>query len=207
MQLNCLSFGDQQPIPEEFAFGKIDPVNHFAFSENRNPGFSWSDVPANCRSLVLVCIDVDVPTVGDDVNQEGRTIAKELPRTEFAHWGIVDLSPTLAGIEAGSCSWEVTPGGQQSPPGPSGTRQALNDYTGWFANDPDMAGNYFGYDGPAPPWNDERLHHYQFRLYATDLEKCPVADDFTVPDVLAAIKGHVLAETQVVGTYTLNPNL
>jgi hypothetical protein len=64
----------------------------------------------------------------------------------------------------------VTPGGKSGPLVPftikNGTehqlRQGVNDYTGWFANDPDMAGEYYGYDGPCPPWNDERVHTYVF---------------------------------------------
>ena len=52
---------------------------------------------------------------------------------------------------------------------PRGARQGINDYTGWFAGDKDMAGNYFGYDGPCPPWNDEIPHRYVFTLYALDV--------------------------------------
>jgi phosphatidylethanolamine-binding protein (PEBP) family uncharacterized protein len=28
--------------------------------------------------------------------------------------------------------------------------------------------NYGGYDAPCPPWNDARLHHYHFIVYAID---------------------------------------
>ena len=95
--------------------------------------------------------------------------------------------------------------GKRTPPGPSGSRQGLNDYTGWFSGDADMGGDYLGYDGPCPPWNDERLHHYHFVLYATDLEQCPVQGSFTGAEVLSAIQGHILAETRLTGTYSLNP--
>ena len=98
----------------------------------------------------------------------------------------------------------MTVGGKEDPPGPAGTRQALNDYTGFLAGS-DMAGDYFGYDGPCPPWNDERLHHYYFILYALNVERCPVVDRFTVHDIETAIEGHVLEEARIVGTYTLNP--
>ena len=70
-----------------------------------------------------------------------------------------------------------------------------------------MRGDYCGYDGPCPPWNDERLHHYRFTVYATDLERCPVDGRFTAANVLAAIAGHVLAEASLTGSYTLNPRL
>ena len=68
-----------------------------------------------------------------------------------------------------------------------------------------MAGQYFGYDGPCPPWNDERLHHYHFVLYATDLARCPVEGAFTGQQVRTALAGHVLAEAKLTGTYSLNP--
>ena len=29
-----------------------------------------------------------------------------------------------------------------------------------------MGGTYRGYDGPAPPWNDQRVHRYHFTLFA-----------------------------------------
>ena len=70
-----------------------------------------------------------------------------------------------------------------------------------------MGGDYGGYDGPCPPWNDEILHHYHFILYATDLDKCPVEEHFTAQQVQAAIDGHVLAEAQLTGIYALNPDL
>jgi Phosphatidylethanolamine-binding protein len=62
---------------------------------------------------------------------------------------------------------------------PHGLRQGLNDFTGWFANDPNMKGTYFGYDGPAPPWNDSVVHHYTFTLYAIDVPKLEVKVDLT----------------------------
>lgn len=54
-----------------------------------------------------------------------------------------------------------------------------------------------GYGGPSPP---RGLHHYHFKLYALDatLDLGPGADK---KRLLAAMKGHVLAEAEVVGTY------
>ena len=70
-----------------------------------------------------------------------------------------------------------------------------------------MSGNYFGYDGPCPPWNDERVHHYIFRLYALDVPRLDLAARFTCADVLNAIHGHIIDEAQLIATYTLNPAL
>jgi len=205
LKISSSSFDDGEPIPAEFAFARIDPDVHATLSDNRNPDLTWTDLPHGCRSLVLICVDIDVPTVGDDVNQEGRTVPADLPRADFHHWVMVDIPPTCIGIAAGECSDGVTAGGKQDPNGPAGSRQGVQDYTSWFAGHPEMAGTYRGYDGPAPPWNDERVHHYHFRLYALDIDRCPVEGEFSVQDVLAAIVGHVIAVAECAGTYTLNP--
>jgi Raf kinase inhibitor-like YbhB/YbcL family protein len=154
-----------------------------------------------------MCIDPDVPDVADDVNQEDRTISASVPRVDFCHWVMTDIGPTETSIAEGACSDGVTIGGKSVPDGPVGSRQGINDYTGFLAGNTDMQGDYFGYDGPCPPWNDEIMHHYHFILYATDLERCPVSGEFTGSDVKQAIESHVLAEARIVGTYTLNPDL
>jgi len=204
MQIESPDFRHQARIPGEFAFAVPDPITHIRLSENRNPGLHWREEPRGTRTLVLLCVDPDVPTRPDDVNKEGRVVSRSLPRTSFYHWTLVDIPPALGEIRTGMCSAAITPHGKQNPPGPVGSRQGLNDYTGWFAGDADMQGNYFGYDGPCPPWNDELLHHYNFILYATDLARCPVEGAFTGQQVEAAIKGHVLTEAHIIGTYSLN---
>lgn len=207
MKLTSRSFGNNQRIPAEFAFCAPDPKSHVALSGNRNPDLSWSDLPAGTKSLALVCHDYDVPSKPDDVNQEGRSIPASLPRIDFYHWVLVDLDPGSGAIKAGEFSDGVTARGKPGPDGPRGTRQGVNDYTMWFAGDKDMSGNYFGYDGPCPPWNDSIIHHYVFTLYALDVARCPVQSIFKGADVLAAIKGHVLGQAQLTGTYSLNPDV
>jgi len=206
MKISSESFKDGSRIPETLTFGKPDSETHVALSQNRNPHLAWSDLPSGTRSLALVCIDPDAPTRPDNVNREGVTVSADLPRADFPHWALVDLSADAAAIAEGEFSHEVTPHGKRGPDGPHGTRQALNGYTQWFAADADMAGNYFGYDGPCPPWNDERVHRYRFTLYALDLERCPVEGEFSVADVLAAIQGHVLAEASITGRYAIYPD-
>jgi Raf kinase inhibitor-like YbhB/YbcL family protein len=126
---------------------------------------------------------------------------------DFHHWALVDLAASARAIEAGSYSKEVTTRGKNGPAAINGTRQAVNDYTGWFATDHDMSGDYFGYDGPCPPWNDAIIHHYVFTLYALDTDRVGVEGRFTVPAVLKAIEGQVLGKAAITGTYTLNPRL
>lgn len=205
MKLASQSFGNNQAIPAEFAFCAPDAKTHCTLGPNRNPHLAWSDLPPGTKSLVLICHDYDVPSQADDVNKEGRSISSTLPRIDFYHWVLVDLDPRSGEIKAGEFSSGVTARGKSGPDGPRGTRQGVNDYTMWFGADKDMGGNYFGYDGPCPPWNDTIVHHYVFTLYALDVEKCGVSGHFRGPDVLAAMRGHVLGQTTLTGTYSLNP--
>jgi hypothetical protein len=210
MKLTSRSFDHEAPIPAEFAFARPEPESHFAFSENRNPHLSWSDLPPGCRSLALICVDPDAPTVPDDVNKEGRVVRADLPRGDFHHWVMIDIPASCREIRTGECSDGVVEGGKRWPRGPAAApaaRQGVNDYTSWFAGDPRMGGTYLGYDGPAPPWNDLRVHRYHFSLSALDVDRLSVPDHFTAADVRRAIEGHVLAEAVLSGTYTLNPRL
>ncbi|HNR91970.1 MAG TPA: YbhB/YbcL family Raf kinase inhibitor-like protein [Dokdonella sp.] len=208
MHIRSQSFHDMQPIPSEFAFGKPGPDGEpCVLSTNRNPHLAWTDVPAGTRAFALSCIDPDVPSVGDDVNQVGRHVRADLPRVEFVHWLMVDIPAECRELGAGRCSDGIVARGKREPVGPNGSRQGLNDYTGWFAGDADMGGSYLGYDGPCPPWNDERLHHYHFCVYALDVPTLGLEPGFTLADFRRAIDGHVLAEARIVGTYTLNAAL
>ena len=205
MQLTSNSFDDGQRIPGDFAFCLPDPAHHVCLGRNRNPHLAWIDAPAGTKSFVVLCHDPDVPSRGDDVNQEGRTVPASVPRVDFFHWVLVDLPATVNAIGEGEFSHTVTPRGKAGPNAPHGTRQGINNYTDWFASDHDMSGDYYGYDGPCPPWNDEIVHHYVFTVYALDIEKLPLEGKFGGPEVRAAIAGHVLAEASLTGTYSLNP--
>jgi len=206
MKLWSDSFQNNERIPEEFAFGKYNPDFHVELSTNKNPHLAWGDLPNGTKSLVLICLDTDVPSKPDDVNQEGKTVPASLPRVDFFHWVLVDIPADVDHIPAGEHSTGVTSRGKSGPEAPGGTRHGISNYTDWFASDPDMSGDYYGYDGPCPPWNDEIIHHYQFTIYALDIEKCPVEGKFTGPDVMKAIEGHILDKASITGTYAINPS-
>ena len=207
MKLSSSSFGDNQRIPGACAFAVPHATDHITLSSNRNPQLSWSGVPAGTMSFVLICHDRDVPSKGDDVNQEGRSVPASLARVDFYHWVLVDIPAVMSAIAEAEFSDGVSARGKNEPEAKHGTRQGLNDYTAWFAGDKDMSGNYFGYDGPCPPWNDEILHHYVFTLYALDSARCAVSGMFKGGDVLKAMEGRVLAKASLTGIYTLNPKL
>ena len=108
----------------------------------------------------------------------------DAPRPEpWVHWIIYN-------IPAGSESLPEGVPRDAEPASPAGTRQGINSWP---------AGNV-GYRGPMPP-PGHGVHHYHFRLYALDttLDVAPAKADKDT--LLSAMKGHVLDEAEVVGTY------
>lgn len=97
------------------------------------------------------------------------------PKTTWVHWVLYGLPPDTRGLAAG-----VTREGL-----PEGAREGLNDW------------KRAGWGGPCPPVG---RHRYFFKLYALDA----VLPDLGVPTkarLLDAMRGHVLAEAQLVGCY------
>lgn len=207
MKFTTESFADGGALPEHYAFCAPDRVARVRPGPNRNPHLAWSDLPTGSQSVVILCHDPDVPSRPEEVNQEGRTIPASLPRLNFCHWILVDMPASGSPVRDGEFSNGVTMKGKSGPLAPRSTRQGLNDYTAWFANDPKMAGDYFGYDGPCPPWNDSIPHHYIFTLFALDVEKCPVQRKFKAADVINVMRGHVLGTAKLTGLYSLNPDV
>jgi phosphatidylethanolamine-binding protein (PEBP) family uncharacterized protein len=207
MRLWSDSLVNGEPIPERHAAGRLAEGGGVAFSDDISPHLAWADLPAGTRSLALVCHDFDVPSRGDDVNRDDREVPADLPRVDFFHWLLVDLPPTVTSLAEGEFSRGFTPRGKPGPAAPHGARQGINDYTRWFAGDPAMAGQYFGYDGPFPPFNDSLVHHYVFTLYALSVERLPVEGVFDGNQVREALAGRVLGAATLSGTYTLNRRL
>ncbi|MED5620358.1 YbhB/YbcL family Raf kinase inhibitor-like protein [Ideonella sp. BN130291] len=206
MKLWSDSWANGDRIPPQYACGRLTGEG-VGFSDNLNPHLAWSDLPAGTQSLVLICHDFDVPSQGDDVNKPDREVPADLPRVDFFHWVMVDIPASVSVIDEGEYSRGFTPRGKQGPATLHGARHGLNDYTGWFANDPERNGQYFGYDGPFPPFNDSLVHHYVITLYALDLPRLAVEGAFTGDQVRRALAGHVLGEATLSGTYTLNRRL
>jgi Raf kinase inhibitor-like YbhB/YbcL family protein len=209
MKLWSDSWVNGERIPTPYAAGKPDVAKGVTFADNISPHLAWAEVPVGTKSFALICHDFDVPSRGDDVNQPGREVPADLPRVDFFHWVMVDLPASLTELKEGQFSRGFTARGK---PGPEvaawpGARHGLNDYTGWFASNPEMAGDYFGYDGPFPPFNDSLIHHYVFTVYALAVERVAVEGKFTGPQVREAIYPHILAEATHSGTYTLNRRL
>jgi Raf kinase inhibitor-like YbhB/YbcL family protein len=207
MKLLSDTFGHMEFMPDECAFGLLGPDKQYQWGTNRNPHFVWSELPKGVESLALINDDLDVPVKLDTFNKDGSVVAKEQQRRSLCHWVLVDIDPAGGPLKFGEFSEGVTIGGKPGPKAPRGMRQGVNEYTDWFKNDATMRGNYFGYDGPCPPWNDERPHRYVFTMFALDVSHLDVQGKFDKYAALSAMRGHVLAEASITGLYALNPDV
>jgi Raf kinase inhibitor-like YbhB/YbcL family protein len=94
------------------------------------------------------------------------------PKMTYVHWVLFDLPPDTKEIPEGMAKL------------PAGAKSGLNDFKRTH------------YGGPCPPIG---RHRYFFKLYALDAELSLAKP--TKADVEAAMRGHVLAEAQLIGTY------
>lgn len=193
VSLGGISNGD--PIPPTFAYcmpngsGKTQP------GKNLNPQIRWSNAPAETKSFAVLVVDPDVPADFTDANKEGKTIPSGAPRQDFYHWVLVDIPATATSIKQGQDSSSVSETGKPVGKTPYGIN-GQNSYATF------MKGTFGGYDGPCPPWNDERVHNYHFRVYALDVESLGLSGNFTGKDAEAAIKKHTLDSGEAVGTFS-----
>jgi len=194
MILTLPAFNNGATIPYEYAYCIPAAQGGIQKGKNINPQMVWSHLPDGTQSLAIIVVDPDVPTDRSKANREGAVIAKNTPRTNFYHMVLVDIPLSVPEIKAGQDS----PGTGEKKPGPTayGVRGA-NDYSPTNG----------GYDGPCPPWNDELIHHYHFRLYALNVKTLGLSGNFDGRKAMNALQGHIVAQSEWVGTYTLNPNL
>ena len=207
MRLTSTSLADCLRVDPAYTFCQPADEVHTSFGGNRSPHLAWSDAPEGTRSFAVVMHDPDVPANASDVNTEGATLPVDAERADFFHWLLVDVPAETTEIAEGAASDGVTQGGK-APGRTAVGLEGLNTYTDFLKGSP-MEGTYGRYDGPCPPWNDERLHHYHVAVFALDVTTLGLPEDgaFTGPDVRAAMEGHVLAHAEIVGTFSTNPDV
>lgn len=88
-----------------FAEGQLIPSEHTCDGKNQSPPLSWSNVPPDARSLVLLC---------DDPDASLKT---------WSHWVVFDLSPELPGLSAGIAAADSLKLGDRGS-----ARQGKNDF-------------------------------------------------------------------------------
>jgi hypothetical protein len=95
------------------------------------------------------------------------------PKMTWVHWVLYNIPTSANGLAEGVKTL------------PEGTREGLNDW------------KQTGYRGPCPPVGRHRYYH---KLYALDTV-LPDLSSPTKSDVEAAMAKHILAKTELLGTY------
>lgn len=188
------------------AFCAPASTGHATMGTDISPAVHWSKGPYGTRSFALILQDADVPVDFSTANQEGKVIPAAAPRRTITHWVLVDIPAKVTSLVAGAEGDKLTPKGKPQLVTAHG-RRGLNDYGPFMAGNPAMAGDYAGYDGPCPPWNDQRVHHYTLTVYALSVEKLPVGGKFDGPQMLQAIQPYILGRGSAAATYSLNPDV
>ena len=97
------------------------------------------------------------------------------PKTVWVHWVLYNIPPDVSALTEGITATNL----------PSGVQEGLNDW------------KRIGYGGPCPPIGRHRYFH---KLYALDTVLKGLKNP-TKSQVEAAMKGHVIAQTELMGTY------
>ena len=136
-----------------FAQGQSIPRKYTCDGRNLSPPLQWTTMPANTKSIAIICDDPDAPS------------------GTFTHWVLYDLPAKVTQLDEGSSG-----GGKE---GVNGFRKR-------------------GYGGPCPPPGSP--HRYYFHVYALDTETLGQAG-MSKEKALSIMRGHILAEGQLIGTY------
>jgi len=191
-------------LPTKYAFCKPDAQGHVTAADDISPPISWSKGPHGTKSYAVILTDIDNPAEQrEKMNKEGMTLQSSAKRRTVYHWVLVDIPANITSLNEGAESE-----GRVSHGKPATTNlgvRGLNSFTEFMANSEQMKGQYHGYDGPCPAWNDELVHRYIFTVYALSVPTLNLSGDFDGTAVTGAIKDKVLAEGKLETKYTTNP--
>lgn len=98
------------------------------------------------------------------------------PKMVYVHWVLYDLPASTRSLAEATTAKNL----------PAGAKQGTNDF------------GKRDYGGPCPPIGRHRYFH---KLYALDIS-LGEREQISKQTLVAAMQGHVLAEAQLVGTYT-----
>lgn len=192
-------------LANKYAFCVPAAQGHTTAGSNINPSISWSKGPRGTKSYAVILYDTNSPAEHREMmNKEGMTMTADIKRHDFYHWVLADIAPKVTSIKEGANSSARVLHGKPATPSAAGVK-GLNDYTKVTAANDAMKGQYYGYDGPCPPWNDELVHHYHFTVYALSVSSLNLPKDFDGPAAQDAMKGKILAQGELLGLYTQNP--
>ncbi len=129
--------------------------------------------------------DIAPPLEWQGVPEEARSLVlivddpdapdPKAPKMTWVHWVLYNIPTSTPGLPEGATSIDI----------PSGVEEGLNDW------------KKPGYGGPCPPIGRHRYFH---KLYALDTVLSGLKNP-TKAEIEAAMKGHIIAKTELVGTY------
>jgi Raf kinase inhibitor-like YbhB/YbcL family protein len=194
-------------MPAKYGFCMPAAQGHVAPGPDISPRISWSKGPAGTKSYAIILHDTDSPAEQrEKMNKEGEILTSAVPRRNFFHWILVDIPADVTSIAEGAESNARVPHGKPATPAAAGGARGLNDFTKVTAANDALKGQYYGYDGPCPPWNDENVHHYHFTVYALSVPSLGLGKEFDGAAALAAMKDKTLAQGELPAIYTTNPD-
>lgn len=117
------------------------------------------------------------------VPQKTKSIAlicddPDAPSGTWVHWVIYSIPQDLTELQEGVVKTNMLP---------DGTKQGTTDF------------KRVGYGGPCPP-PGHGAHHYYFKVYALDIQ-VGLKAGATKKDLEKSMKGHILGQGQLIGTY------
>lgn len=148
--------------------------------ELKSSGFqNGGDIP---RKYTCDGTDVSPPLRWENAPVGAKAFAlipddPDAPVGTWVHWVIYDLPGETKELAEGLKAADTLP---------NGAKQGMNDF------------RKVGYGGPCPPPGP--AHRYFFKLYALDAET-KLKPRAAKQQLLDAIKGHILAEAQLMGRY------
>ncbi len=125
--------------------------------------------------------NISPPLAFADIPEGAKSLAiifddPDAPMGTWVHWVLYNIPTAVSELPPGISSAKVLQNGAQ---------HGVNSFS------------KFGYGGPCPP---SGTHRYYFKLYALDTELMQEAG-LTKDELLDAMRGHVLAEGQLMGRY------
>lgn len=203
LKVHVDSFKNGGTVPNKYAFCAPAAQGHTTGGPNINPSIAWSKGPKGTQSYAIILYDTDSPAEHREMmNKEGVTMTSDVKRHDFFHWVLVDIPANVTAIKEGADSNARVLHGK--PAASTVGVKGLNDYTKVTASNDAMKGQYYGYDGPCPPWNDDIVHRYHFTVYALSVKSLDLPKDFDGPAAQDAMKGKILAQGEELGLYTQN---
>jgi Raf kinase inhibitor-like YbhB/YbcL family protein len=182
LALTVLAFIGCTNRPPQAARPQVTPAAQQQKSELKLTSTAVKEGEAIPRGYTCDGANVSPPLEWTGVPKSAKTIAiiaddPDAPSGTFVHWVLFNLPAAGLGLIENTPQTETLNGGGV---------QGKNDF------------GKTGYGGPCPP---SGTHRYFFKFYALDIE-LPLQAGATKDEVEKAMEGHVVAQAQLMGTYS-----